>query len=33
MRRQLLDHLATGGEGLRPLVVEGADLIRKPQAA
>lgn len=33
MRRQLLDHLATGGEGLRPLVVEGADLIRKPKAA
>lgn len=33
MRRQLLDHLAAGGEGLRPLVLESADKIRVPKAA
>jgi formate dehydrogenase subunit delta len=33
MRRQLLDHLAQGGAGLRPLAVEAANLIRPPSAA
>ena len=33
MRRQLLDHIATGGAGLRPLVLDAADAIRKPKAA
>ena len=33
MRRQLLDHLAEGGAGLRPLAIEATGLIRKPQAA
>jgi formate dehydrogenase subunit delta len=33
MRRQLLDHLAAGGAGLRPLALEAANMIRKPRAA
>jgi formate dehydrogenase subunit delta len=33
MRRQLLDHLATGGAGLKPLAVEATGLIRPPKAA
>jgi formate dehydrogenase subunit delta len=33
MRRQLLDHIATGGDGLRPLVLEAAARIRQPKAA
>ena len=33
MRRQLLDHLAAGGAGLKPLAVEAATLIRQPSAA
>jgi formate dehydrogenase subunit delta len=33
MRRQLLDHLATGGAGLKPLAVEATALIRVPKAA
>jgi len=33
MRRQLLDHLAAGGEGLRPLAIEAAARIRPPRAA
>jgi len=33
MRRQLLDHIAAGGKGLRPLAVEATDKIRRPQAA
>jgi len=30
MRRQLLDHIATGGAGLHPLVIEAASEIREP---
>ncbi|GEM_PF-351942 len=30
MRRQLFDHLAEGGEGLRDVVVRAAEQIRKP---
>lgn len=30
MRQQLLDHLAAGGEGLEPLVVAAASLIKAP---
>lgn len=33
MRRQLLDHLAAGGAGLRPLVLAAAAQIREPQTA
>lgn len=33
MRRHLFDILDRGGEGLRPLVVEAAPLIRRPQPA
>jgi formate dehydrogenase subunit delta len=33
MRRQLLDHLAAGGAGLKPLAVEAASMIRPPKAA
>ena len=31
MRKQLIAHLATGGEGLDPLIIEGASQIRKPK--
>lgn len=30
MRRQLLDWIAAGGEGLDPLVISAADAIRRP---
>jgi hypothetical protein len=30
MRAQLLDHIAAGGEGLHPLVLDGADKLRAP---
>lgn len=30
MRRQLLDHIAAGGAGLEPLVIEAADRISEP---
>lgn len=30
MRRQLLDWIAAGGEGLDPLVISAADAIRPP---
>ena len=30
MRRQLLDHVAEGGEGLHPLVLEAAGKLRAP---
>lgn len=33
MRRQLFELLDAGGEGLRPLVLEAADQIRRPVAA
>jgi formate dehydrogenase subunit delta len=33
MRRQLLDHIAAGGAGLKPLVLEAAPKIREPKAA
>ena len=33
MRRQLVELLDAGGEGLRPLVLEAADQIRRPVAA
>lgn len=33
MRRQLLDHVATGGAGLRPLVLAAIAKIRPPKAA
>jgi len=33
MRRQLFAVLDAGGAGLRPLVVEAAGMIRRPQAA
>jgi formate dehydrogenase subunit delta len=32
MRKQLFDLLDAGGEGLRPLVLEAAARIRRPQA-
>jgi formate dehydrogenase subunit delta len=31
MRRHLFEHLESGGEGLLPLVVEAAALIRRPE--
>jgi formate dehydrogenase subunit delta len=31
MRRQLLDHIAAGGDGLHPLVLEAAPLVRDPE--
>jgi formate dehydrogenase subunit delta len=33
MRKQLFDLIDAGGEGLRPLVLEAAARIRRPQAA
>lgn len=30
MRRQFLELVAQGGAGLRPMVIEAADLIRRP---
>ncbi|MTJ04884.1 MAG: formate dehydrogenase [Sediminimonas qiaohouensis] len=30
MRRQLLDHIAQGGEGLDPLVLDAAQKLRTP---
>lgn len=33
MRKQLFDHIAAGGEGLKPLVLECAPLIRQVSAA
>ena len=33
MRRQLFELLDQGGEGLRPLVLDAADKIRRPTAA
>ena len=33
MRRQLFELLDAGGDGLRPLVLEAADQIRRPVAA
>lgn len=33
MRRQLFDHIAAGGQGLKPLVIEAAAKIRPVQAA
>jgi formate dehydrogenase subunit delta len=33
MRRQLFDLIDAGGAGLRPLVLEAAASIRRPQAA
>jgi formate dehydrogenase subunit delta len=33
MRRQLLDYVAAGGDGLRPLVLAAAAQIREPQTA
>lgn len=33
MRTALLDHLAAGGAGLDPLVLQAAPLIRRPSAA
>jgi formate dehydrogenase subunit delta len=33
MRSQLFDLLDQGGKGLRPLVIEAAGRIRRPQAA
>lgn len=33
MRRHLFEVLDAGGQGLRPLVVEAASLIRRPAAA
>ena len=33
MRRQLLDHVAAGGAGLRPLVLAAIAKIRPPKAA
>ena len=32
MRKQLIAHLAAGGEGLDPLIIEAAATIRKPKA-
>ncbi len=31
MRRKLFEHIAHGGEGLNPLVLEAAEKIRRPQ--
>jgi formate dehydrogenase subunit delta len=33
MRKHLFEVLDSGGQGLRPLVVEAADKIRRPKAA
>lgn len=33
MRKQLFDHIAAGGAGLRPLILEAAASIRPVQAA
>jgi formate dehydrogenase subunit delta len=33
MRRQLFDLIDAGGAGLRPLVLDAASAIRRPQAA
>ena len=33
MRKQLIAHLAKGGEGLDPLIIEAAAQIRKPNPA
>lgn len=33
MRKQLFDHIASGGAGLRPLVLEAAPSIRAVKAA
>jgi formate dehydrogenase subunit delta len=33
MRKQLFDHIAAGGAGLRPLVIEAAPKIRAVKAA
>jgi formate dehydrogenase subunit delta len=33
MRRQLLDHVAAGGQGLRPLALEATSMIRPPRLA
>lgn len=33
MRRHLFDLIESGGAGLRPLVLEAAALIRRPEAA
>jgi formate dehydrogenase subunit delta len=33
MRKQLFDHIAAGGEGLKPLVLDAAALIRPVPAA
>ncbi len=33
MRRQFFEIVDQGGSGLRPLVIEAASLIRRPQAA
>lgn len=33
MRKQLFDHIAAGGAGLRPLVLEAAEKIRPVKAA
>ncbi len=30
MRRQLLDHVASGGAGLDPVVIEAASQVREP---
>ncbi|MFC0806426.1 MULTISPECIES: formate dehydrogenase subunit delta [Sinorhizobium] len=32
MRRKLFEHIAHGGEGLNPLVLEAAEKIRRPEA-
>ena len=32
MRRELVNHLDRGGEGLDPTILEAATLIRRPQA-
>jgi len=33
MRKQLFDHIASGGQGLRPLVLQAAPKIRPVKAA
>ncbi|MCA1492666.1 formate dehydrogenase subunit delta [Sinorhizobium alkalisoli] len=33
MRRKLFEHIEQGGEGLKPLVLEAASKIRRPEAA
>lgn len=33
MRKQLFDHIATGGAGLRPMIMEAAEKIRPVKAA